>query len=169
MPPNTTLAVSLFFHLIATVIWIGGLLITLVMVWPEVRRTLAENPALYRLTDRLRKRFTSLSNLSLAVLIVTGLTQMSLSEHYNGFMDFDNEWSRVILLKHIAIVGMVISGVILQYTVTPALERTSLLLERGKSTDQDWSKLRKREIQFTRLNALLGIAVLGFSAWAGSL
>ncbi len=169
MPPNTTLAVSLFFHLIATVIWIGGLLITLVMVWPEVRRTLAENPALYRLTDRLRKRFTSLSNLSLAVLIVTGLTQMSLSEHYNGFMDFDNEWSRVILLKHIAIVGMVCSGVILQYTVTPALERTSLLLERGKTTDEEWSKLRKREIQFTRLNALLGVAVLGFSAWAGSL
>jgi len=148
---------------------VGGLLITTLLVWPEVRRTLAQHDALYALLTRLRKRFTPWGNLSLGVLIVTGMFQMSLDENYNGFMDFSNEWSVVILLKHIAIIGMIIAGVMLQYGVFPALERTTILLERGKTQPEEWERLRRREIRLTWLNAGLGIAVLGFSAWAGTL
>lgn len=169
MPSSTILAISLFFHLLATIIWVGGLVITVLLVWPEMRNTLQDSPALYGLLTRLRKRFTPLSNLSLAVLIVTGLTQMALDENYNGVLDFSNTWSQVILFKHIVIVGMVISGVVLQASVIPALERTSLLIEKGKANDADWQKLRQREIRLTWFNAVLGVAVLGFSAWAGAL
>lgn len=94
---------------------------------------------------------------------------MSLDPNYNGFMDFSNSWSRVILLKHIALVGMIISGGFIQYSVAPALERTALLITRGKQDGQSWKKLRRREKTLTIMNALLGIAVLGFSAWAGTL
>lgn len=169
MPSSTILAISLFFHLLATIVWIGGLVITVLLVWPEVRRTLQDSPAIYGFLNRLRKRFTPLSNLSLAVLIVTGLTQMALDENYNGFMDFNNTWSQVILVKHIVIIGMVFSGVFMQYSVIPALERTSMLIEKGKSDAVEWQKLRGREIRLTWLNALLGIVVLGCSAWAGAL
>lgn len=169
MPSNTILAISLFFHLLATVVWVGGLIVTALMVWPEVRRTLESSPALYTLLNRLRKRFMPWGNLSLAVLVVTGLIQMSLDENYGGFLDFSNDWSRVILLKHIALVGMIISGVLLQYTVIPSLERTSLLVERGKGDADAWAALRRREVQLTWVNVVLGIAVLGFSAWAGTL
>lgn len=169
MEQSTVLALSLFFHFGATVVWIGGLVITVILVWPEVRRSLENTPALYTVLQRLRKRFTPLSNLSLAVLIVTGLTQMSLDAHYDGFLDFANEWSRVILMKHIVIACMVISGLVLQYGVFPALERASLLLEHGKGDETEWLRLRRHEARLTWLNAILGIAVLGFSAWAGSL
>lgn len=121
------------------------------------------------MTNRLRKRFTPLGNLSLAVLVVTGLVQMSLDENYKGFMDFSNTWSVVILLKHVAFVGMIASGAILQYWIFPALDRTSLLLEHNKGDAATWDALRRRETQLTWLNALLGIAVLAFSAWAGML
>lgn len=169
MHSNTILVISLFFHLTATVIWVGGLLITVILVWPEVRRTLADHPALYQMMNRLRRRFTPLGNLSLAVLIVTGSIQMSLDTNYNGFMDFNNTWSKLILLKHLAIIGMIGCGAVLQFTVTPALERTSLLLERGKGEPDEWQRLRRREAQLTWVNALLAVAVLGFSAWAGTL
>lgn len=169
MPESTILAISLFFHLTATVVWVGGLVITVILVWPEVRRSLENSPALVTVLQRLRQRFTPLSNLSLAVLIVTGLTQMSLDPNYHGFMDFGNQWSRVILMKHLAIGLMVISGVLLQYGVFPALERASLLVERGKGGEEEWLKLRRREARLTWLNAILGIAVLALSAWAGSL
>ena len=152
----------------ATVIWVGGLLITVLLVWPEVRRTLEDSVPLYTLLQRLRKRFAPLGNLSLVVLVVTGLTQMSLDSNYNGVMDFSNAWSRVILLKHIAIVGMVICGGLLQYGVFPALERATLLQERGKDSPE-WAALRRREIQLTWINAVLGMCVLAFSAWAGTL
>jgi uncharacterized membrane protein len=169
LPSNTILAISLFFHLTATVIWVGGLLLTVLLVWPEVRRTLADHAALYLMMNRLRKRFTPLGNLSLTVLIVTGLIQMSLDSNYNGFMDFSNAWSRVILLKHIALSGMIVCGALLQFTVTPALERTSMLLERGKGEAAEWQRLQRREAQLTWVNVILAIAVLGFSAWAGTL
>ncbi|HLV35082.1 MAG TPA: hypothetical protein VKY59_08220, partial [Spirillospora sp.] len=105
---QSILAISQFFHLIATVVWIGGLVILTVLVWPETRRLLAESPGTYILLNRLRKRFLPLTNLSLAVLIVTGLFQMTANPNYEGVLQFANDWSRAILLKHIAIGGMVI-------------------------------------------------------------
>jgi uncharacterized membrane protein len=169
MPDSTVLTISLFFHLLATAIWIGGLLITTLLVWPEMRHTLESSPSLYTLLGRLRKKFAPMSNLALAVLITTGLIQMSLDPNYEGFMTFENEWSRVMLIKHVAIVGMVISGVFLQAVIFPALERTTLLLERQKADPSAYTALRRREIRLTWLNVGLGICVLGLSAWAGSL
>jgi uncharacterized membrane protein len=166
---HTILAVSVFFHICATVIWIGGLLLTLFLVWPEVNRTLRENPALYTLLGRLRKRFTLYSNLALAVLLITGMTQMAGDPNYDGLMQFNNEWSRVILLKHIAIFGMVMAGAALQFVVTPALERATLLIERGKADGGEWHKLRRREMTLTAFNAGLGVLVLAFSAWAATI
>ncbi len=169
MPQSTILAISLFFHLLATAVWVGGLIITTILIWPEAKRTLQESPALYTLLTRLRRRFAPYANLSLVVLVFTGLVQMSLNENYQGFLDFSNQWSVVIFVKHIAIIGMVLCGAILQYGIAPALERTSLLLERDKEDKATWQRLRRREIRLTWLNTALGVLVLGFSAWAGSL
>lgn len=164
--PQSLLAVSYFFHLIATVVWIGGLVTLTVFVWPETKRILAENPALYSLMTRWRKRFVPLTNFSLVVLVFTGFVQMAGDANYDGVLQITNEWSRVMLLKHLAIAGMVVCGLVLQYGVTPALERASLLLERGKGDAAEWERLRRQEVRLTWLNVVLGIAVLGFTAWA---
>jgi uncharacterized membrane protein len=163
------LAISYFFHLVATVVWIGGLMILSILVYPEARRVLADSPALHRFFDRLRKRFMPLTHFSLAVLVVTGLLQMSGDPNYDGVLQFANTWSRVILLKHIAIGGMLLCGLVLQYGVMPALERTGLLIERGKGDSADWERLRRNEIRLTTANLVLGVGVLGFSAWATAL
>ncbi len=162
-------ALSLFFHITATTVWIGGLLVTLILVWPSLRRTLSSQPALYRLLSAMRSRFYPISNLSLAVLIVTGLFQMTADPNYQGFLDFENTWSKVMLFKHIAIAGMAAAGLMLQYGVAPALERASLLLEHSKGDLKEWSRLHRREVTLTWANAVLGLAVLAFSAWATSL
>jgi uncharacterized membrane protein len=169
---SLSLALSLFVHLTATAFWIGGLLITMMLVWPAVRRSLESSPALYRLLSNMRKRFYPISNLALVALIVTGLFQMTADSNYDGFMTFDNTWSKVMLLKHIVVGLMAVAGLILQYAVAPELERTSLLLERGKGTDdtdKKWQSLRQRETLLTWVNGLLGLSVLAFSAWLGSL
>jgi uncharacterized membrane protein len=160
------LAISFFFHLIATVVWIGGLVIMTVLVWPEMRRSLENNPALFSLLTRLRRRFVPLSNFSLVVLVVTGLAQMTANPNYDGMLVIDNDWSRAMLLKHLSIAGMVVCGLVLQYGVAPALERASLLAERGKGDASEWERLRRREVRLTWLNVLLGVAVLAFTAWA---
>jgi hypothetical protein len=75
----------------------------------------------------------------------------------------------VILLKHVAIAGMVVCGLLLQYSVTPALERASLLLERGKGDPVEWARLRQREVRLTWVNVGLALLVLAFTAWATAL
>ena len=160
------LAISFFFHLVATVVWIGGLIIMSILVWPAATRTLAEHPETLAFLSRLRQRFAPLTHLSLAVLVVTGLIQMAADVNYDGVLQLDNEWSRVILLKHIAIGGMFGCGLALQYWVAPALERTTLLIGHGKGSAEEWARLRRREVRLTWINVILGVLVLGFSAWA---
>src|SRR5215212_4739878 len=81
------LALSFFLHMIATVVWIGGLFVLTILFWPETR-ALAERSeqgaVLLDLLDRVRKRFYPLTNFSLVVLIGTGLFQMEQNPHYDG-------------------------------------------------------------------------------------
>lgn len=163
------LAISYFLHLVATVTWIGGLILLVVLVNPAARRVLEESPALYRFLREWRRRFAPITNLSLAVLVITGLFQMAGDEHYDGLMQFDNDWSRAILFKHIAVIGMVAVGLVLQYGVSPALERASMLAERGKGDPAEYARLHRRETRLTWLNVGLGILVLAFTAWATAL
>ncbi|NDJ62860.1 MAG: hypothetical protein GYB67_17195 [Chloroflexi bacterium] len=169
MSPSTILAINYFFHLIATVVWIGGLLLMVLLVWPTTKNSLRDSPALYTLLSGVRRRFLPLTNLSLVVLIVTGLFQMSLDPNYDGVLQFTNEWSRVILLKHIVVGGMLICGVVLQLGVVPALERMTLLAERGKGDPSEWERLHRSEVRLTWINVALGVLTLLFTAWATAL
>ena len=162
---EAALAISLFFHIAATVIWIGGILLITFMVVPELNRVLAEQPALLQLLRRLRERFTVLGNLALAILVVTGVLQMSTDPNYEGLLSFSNRWSQVLLLKHILIIALAALGLMLQFGLAPALERTSLLLERGAGDADAWQTLRARERRLTLLIALLALAILAASAW----
>ena len=159
------LALSLFFHIGATVVWIGGILLITLLVVPELNRALAEQAALHQLLRRIRLRFTPLGNLALVILIVTGLLQMSTDPNYEGLLRFSNRWSQVLLIKHALIIVMASLGLILQFVVAPALERASLLLERGKADPAAWQQLRGRERRLTLLIALLAVAIVAASAW----
>ena len=168
-PSTTILAIAYFYHLIATVVWVGGLVMLTVLVWPEARRSLGSQGAYEPLLAALRRRFMPLTNFSLVVLSVTGLVQMTGDPNYDGVLQFSNEWSRVILLKHIAIAGMFACGLILQFSTIPALERASLLAEHGKGDPTTWTRLRRTEVRLTWINVTLSILVLAFTAWATAL
>ena len=162
---EAALALSLFFHIAATVIWIGGILLIAFLVVPELNRALAEQPALHQLLTRLRKRFTIVGNLALATLIVTGLLQMSTDPNYEGLLRFSNRWSQVLLLKHVLIIVMALCGLILQFAVAPALERTSLLQERDRGDVDEWRRHQRHERRLTVIIAILALAILAASAW----
>jgi putative copper export protein len=167
--PPLLLALSYFLHLIGTLLWVGGLLILLGLVMPAARKTLTDNPQLDSFYNRLRKRFFPLTNLSLALLLFTGLIQMSANPNYDGMLQFDNDWSKAILFKHIAFFGMIILGLVMQYSVTPSLERTAMLVNRGKGDVTQLARLRRRENRLAWATLFLGIAALAFTAWATAL
>lgn len=157
------LVVSYWFHLLATVIWLGGLALMLLVAWPALRRgTLADNHWL-----ALQQRFMPWANGSLVVLLITGFVQMTNDPNYNGFLLIDSLWAGAILLKHLAFGGMVAIGVYVQWVLYPAMDRLKLLgKQRPSLLQSEQDKLSQREGRLLRLNLLCAAVVLFFTAIA---
>ena len=107
---NWVLALSFWLHMLATIVWVGGLALMALVVWPGARAVLGPGPQLAELLRRLQRRFNPWAWGSLAVLTVTGLTQMAANENYDGMLQVSNPWALAILVKHIAVGGMVLDG-----------------------------------------------------------
>ncbi len=157
------LAFSYWFHLLATVIWLGGLALMALVAWPAVRQgTLAGNHWL-----ALQQRFVPWANGSLIVLLLTGFVQMTNDPNYSGFLAVDSLWAGAILVKHLAFVGMVLIGVYVQWSLYPDMDRMRLLGEKRPSlAAAEQSKLSRREMKLLRLNLVCAVVVLFFTAVA---
>src|SRR3972149_3791825 len=104
----------------ATVVWIGGLTFQTIILAPA----LDGSP---ELLERLRRRFEPLAWLSLAVLIGTGLFQMSASPNYTGLLSIRNGWSAAILAKHLVIGLMLVLASIQTWWIQPRLGHIRLM------------------------------------------
>jgi uncharacterized membrane protein len=154
--PVLILALNYWLHLLATVVWIGGLAMLTLGAWPGIDANFAGA------VDALEKRFRPWANVSLALLFVTGLIQMSGDHHYDGFLIIDNAWSIGLLVKHIFIGFMIAVALIMQMSVYPALERARLRASKGDAAED--VRLRRRLRRLTALNLALGILVLLITA-----
>jgi uncharacterized membrane protein len=159
------LAVSYWLHMLATIVWIGGLALMALVVWPSARAELGGGPALGAFLRRVQQRFTPLAWGSLAVLTVTGLTQMAGNENYDGLLAVTSPWAAAILAKHLAIGLMVVIGLYMQLGLQPELARLALLEARGR-TAPGAEAARRRELNLTRLNLACGVLVLALTAIA---
>ena len=112
------LATSYLVHLVATVVWIGGIVFVAFVVTPAT----ASEPGSSRLLAAIQRRFTPIANLSLIVLIVTGMVQLTANPNYVGFLNFSNTWAKAILLKHIAVGGMILAGLYMNLVLQPDIQ-----------------------------------------------
>lgn len=163
--PRNLLALNYWLHLIATVVWIGGLALMALVVTPGLARSLEDDSRLADVLAELRRRFVPLANLSLAVLVVTGMLQMVSNPNYSGLLRLTNTWTRAILLKHVSVGAMVVLGAYMQWSLNPAVERARLLASR-QIDEAQLSALHARERWLSRLNLALGVLVLLFTALA---
>jgi uncharacterized membrane protein len=159
------LALSYWLHMLATIVWVGGLALMALVVWPGARAVLGPGPELGELIRRLQRRFNPLAWLSLAVLIVTGLTQMSANKNYDGLLRITNPWTVAILAKHLTVGAMILIGLYMQLSLQPELARLTLLETHGRQAP-NVETLRQRELNLTRLNLACGVVVLGLTAIA---
>lgn len=157
------LAISYWIHLMATVIWLGGMALMALIAWPALQqKTLQANQWI-----ALQKKFIPWANASLILLLVTGFVQMTNDPNYNGFLVMDSTWAWAILLKHVAFIAMVVIGAYLQARLYPAMDRLEILLEqRPKVGLAEMATLEQREIRLLRLNLGSAVVVLLFTAIA---
>ena len=156
------LATSYLVHLVATVVWMGGIVFMAFVVTPVT----GSEPGSWRLLAAIQRRFTPMANLSLIVLIVTGMVQLTANSNYVGFLNLSGTWAKAIFLKHISVGGMILTGLYMNLVLQPDIRRTAMLLSSGRAKPEDTTSLTRRQSQLTQINLVLAIVVLLFTAVA---
>lgn len=163
--PNWVLTAAYSMHMLATVVWIGGLVFQAVFLLPAIQSRLEPSDQL-RLMTTLRKRFTPLAWLSLALLTATGLTQMVAHPSYEGMLAIGSRWSLAIFAKHITILLMVGATAYQSLALHPAYERLLLLQAKAVPSQVDANILDRSARRLLWLNLVLSTLVLVLTAVA---
>lgn len=151
--------------MLATVAWLGGLAATALLVLPAARQSLSPAAQL-AFTTAMQRRLEPLAWFSMALLATTGLFQMSVNPHYDGFLSTSGQWSLAILSKHIFGILMVVVSAAQTWQVLPALRRGLLRLEKGNLDEAEVLRLQKQEKLLLRLNIVLAMLILAATAFA---
>ena len=165
--PLWALTLAYWLHMLSTVVWIGSLAALVLLVIPAAQRAL--DPTAYlALLEALQRRLDPLGWFCLALLVGTGMFQMSASPFYGGLLAIDNLWAAAILVKHILFLVMIGVSAYFTWGLLPTLRRLALRLTQGKGSPAEQARLQRLNTWLLRLNLLLGMLILALTALARS-
>lgn len=144
------LVTSYWIHLVATVIWIGGITFILFIAIPSSKQVLGGDAG--KLMGEIAKRSTRLANYSIALLVITGIALAGLNKEFSGFGILKNNWTMFLTLKHILVFGMIVIHFYRGLVLAPKIKRTA--------SDTDKATLQKLSINLVKVNFGLGLMVL---------
>lgn len=165
-PPVWALALTYWLHLLATVSWIGSLAAISFLVLPAMQRSLNPETQLVFI-EAMQKRLEPIAWFSMSLLVLTGLFQMSVDPHYDGFVSVSTQWSLAILTKHVLGIVMVVVSAIQTWEVIPAIRRAIIRAKKSLNAEE-LEFLRRREILLLRVNFGLSILILLATAFASA-
>ena len=163
-PPGWALALTFWLHFLATVTWVGSLSSISLLVLPAMKRSLDTETQLIFI-EAIQKRLEPIAWFSMSLLLVTGLFQMSVNPHYDGFLSVSTQWSLAILTKHLLGIIMVVVSAIQTWEVIPAIRRAIVRSKKSQNAEE-LDTLRRREVLLLRLNFGLSILILLATAFA---
>jgi uncharacterized membrane protein len=164
--PVWALALAYWSHMLATVLWIGGLVVLALLVLPAAHKAL-ESEAYSQLLAGIQQRLDPMVWFCIALLLASGMFQMSASPHYSGFLAIESLWAWAILAKHLLFGIMVITSGVETWGVLPALRREALRSARGGETS-GLAKRQQQSVRLMQMNLILGTVVLLLTAIARS-
>lgn len=136
-----------FFHDLFTVIWMGGLIVTLLSYMPALKDALGAGPHIKKTMMAFQKRQSMWVYISMGGLILTGLLMSNRNPEFEHLFGFDNAYSATLSVKHILIILLI--GVTLY---------RSLILNRPQFAMT--SEKDHLSFQLLIINVVLAIAVL---------
>ena len=149
--------------MLAVVTWIGSLVSICVLILPAATRTLKPVDQL-TFIETIQRRLEPIAWFSISLLVVTGLFQMSVNVHYNGFLSTSNQWSLAILAKHLLVVTMIVVSAMHTWEVLPAIRRE--LIRKDKANLEKLGMLQHRETILLRTCLVLAVLILLATAFA---
>lgn len=147
------LAASHWAHLIATVIWIGGIIFILFVAMPSVKQVLRSESG--KLMGEISKRFTPIANYSIIFLLVTGIILTVLNKQLSEIESVRNNWTLFLIVKHVLILGMLVVHFYRGLILAPKIA--------GIESAEKKTALQRLSLNLVKVNFLLGLLVLFFS------
>lgn len=137
-------------HLIATVIWVGGIIFILFIAIPSSRQVLGAESG--KLMGEISKRFTPLANYSIMFLIVTGIVLAGLNKQFSGIRILENNWTMTLFLKLILVFSMTAIHFYRGLVLAPKIMLTT--------SETEKTALQKLSLNLVKANFTLGLSVL---------
>lgn len=163
-PPSWALALTYWLHLLATVTWVGSLAGVSLLILPAMKRSLdSQNQLVF--IEAMQKRLEPIAWFCMSLLVLTGLFQMSVNPHYDGFLSTSTQWSLAILTKHLLGIIMVVVSAIQTWEVIPAIRRAIVRSKKSENAEEIDS-LRRKEVLLLRTNFGLSLLILLATAFA---
>ena len=144
------LAASHWGHLIATVVWIGGITFMLFIARTSAKQVLGTDAG--KLMGEISKRFTPIANYSIIFLIVTGIILTALNKQLSEIESVRNNWTLFLIVKHVLVLGMVVVHFYRGMVLAPKIAEI-------ESAEQKAS-LQRLSLNLVKVNFCLGLLVL---------
>jgi len=103
-----------FVHLVAAVLWIGGLFVLVAGIRPALSKALPSDPERERILALVHRRFSLLSLVAASVLFASGFMMMTQNERFEGFGHYQNTWSKILVVKHALFVALLVPLLLLR-------------------------------------------------------
>ena len=100
-------AIISFLHDLFTVIWMGGMMVTLFAYTPAVKEALGAGPQMKKVMGAFKKKQRIWVWVSMAGLILTGILMSRRSPDFVQWFSFSNPYSIALSIKHIIVIVMV--------------------------------------------------------------
>ena len=146
-----TAALVTFLHDLFTVVWIGGLIVTVITYLPLLHKTLGPGQQLKQFMRAFQRQQGRWVHVCMLGLIITGLLISNQAAGPGQLFSFSNSYSAWLSVKHILVIMM----------IAIAFYRSIALGRKMERLTQHQVKL---SMIFIVINAFLGAAVLFASA-----
>lgn len=143
------LITSYWIHIVATVIWLGGITFILFVAIPSAKQVLGGDAG--KLMGEITKRFTPLANYSIVLMVITGAVLMSLNKGFSA-PNIVNYWTMTLILKLLLVIVMIAIHFYRGLVLAPKITRTA--------TDSEKVALQRLSLNLVKVNLVLGLLVL---------
>jgi putative copper export protein len=96
-----------FLHDLFTVIWMGGLIVTVISYLPALKKALGPGPQVKKVMSAFQKRQSIWVYISMGGLILTGLLLSNRNPEFDSLFGFGNVYSVALSIKHLLVILMI--------------------------------------------------------------
>lgn len=157
---DVIIILSKWFHLLGTVVWIGAMILLLFVIIPNAKEVFGSTPEFKKLLKSVGKRMTSLVNIAIIVIIISG-TLLAVLEKNSEIKEKHSFKKSFIFMSKVVLASiMVIIHFSRNKIIAPILEKMAVKDPGSKS----FIKLQKIQMDLVWVNLTLGLTVMFLSA-----